>query len=607
MKLFQIANYNTKKLKKYKKKALFLILPLSLMITVTTVVTNHTSNVKTALDKVVFGTIAEQSKLIELTKDFGTSNVGGGRAVFSFNSDDSSFTETDLEVIKNTENVEAASINSSVPISNATTDSLFDGKSVGINSLYTLDSNLASLFTSEDFSYTEGEVIPIILNANSFNESYEDWQGKDEITIDFPARGSGPIKIDMNNNPVKTAAIEYDKSSLIGKEFEISFGGLDEIQDFTNEFTSTGTVFKKLTTEELNAKIEARKSTISAYWDYDKLNTPLKYKFKIVGVIEDESSFENYIPQAFAEKLMKDYYQNQLDARNSTAISTDDLGSKFLGTNFDGVEIQNNAFPGGARMIRFGGPGAVSNQDQDEDTEQYNIPGLVLKTERSGNTNQFLMGGSATVEGEYKSSDAYELSAKSGTKIIIKVNNFYNRTSVVKALNEKGYAYQDLYKSDVFSGLQSNIENVSKGLVVFFIAFNTILIVITMSKFVSESKKEIGILRAMGAKKSDIRNMFMGQALIYSIIALIVGLALGVGTTFLTSSLVKSWFDSEIGGAIKDSFNITSKADANTFLRLDLVSIGIFALILIGVTLVISYIPARKAAGLKPVEAIRKE
>lgn len=578
------------------------------MITVTTVVASHTSNVKVALDKVVFGTIAEQSKLIELTKDFGTANASGGRAVFSFNSEDINFTETDLEVIKNTENVEAASINSSVPVTNATTNSLFDGKSVSFNSLYALDSNLASLFTSEDFSYTEGTVIPIILNANSFNETYEDWQGKDEITIDFPTRGSGPVKIDMNNNPVKTAAIDYDKSSLVGKEFEISFGGLDEIQDFTNEFTTTGSIFKKLTTDELNAKIEARKSAISAYWDYNKLSTPLKYKFKIVGIIEDESSFENYVPQAFAEKLMKDYYQNQLDARNTTAISTDDLGSKFLGTNFDGVEIQNNAFPGGARMIRFGGPGGASAaSEEDQDTEQYNIPGLVLKTERSGDTNQFMLGGSATVEGEYKSADAYELSAKSGTKIIIKVNNFYNRTSVVKALNDKGYAYQDLYKSDVFSGLQSNIENVSKGLVVFFIAFNTILIVITMSKFVSESKKEIGILRAMGAKKSDIRNMFMGQALIYSVIALIIGLALGVGTTFLTSGLVKKWFDSEIGGAIKDSFNITSKADANTFLRLDLVSIGIFALILIGVTLVISYIPARKAAGLKPVEAIRKE
>lgn len=611
MKLTEITKINYRKLFFYRTKSLYLILPIVTLVILGIIVTSQIQNIKTATDKSFFGTVAEKSRLIELSKDGGLQMARGGSVTMRFDSSDSNFNENDLAAIEAIEGVETASINASVPVTNVKTSDLFEGKTLTISSLTGIDSALAGLYTDDEFSYTEGESIPIILNANTFVETYEDWGDKTEITMELgrPGNGGGAQDL-MAKSPIKTQAIDYNKEDLIGTEFELTVGGLDSIQTYEQNFSGTGITFTKKTAEEIAAEEATRAADISTYWNYDQIKTPLKYKFVVVGVIEDESNFDSYIPSEFADKLMKDYISNQITARTSTEIATELLDNTFTGIKFDGVEFSTQfAGLGGFRAVRMvGGPGgAISAEDSEEESVSYAIPGLIIKTEREETSSNSLFGPSGDAEGVHLDSDVYTKVQRTGTKILIKTSDIYSRSNVVLALNEEGYAYQDLFKSEVFSDLQKNLNLASLGITALFIGVSALVVMFTMGKFVSESTKEIGVLRSIGAKRSDIRNMFVSQAILYTIVAYIIGSILGFILNLVISGGVYNWFDGSIGDSLRESFDVVVKIDKSIFTNFNVRAFGIYSMILLVIALIISLIPALKASRMSPVTAIKGE
>lgn len=216
-----------------------------------------------------------------------------------------------------------------------------------MNNIVELDPNSASLYTTEKFDYTDGTttVIPIILNANTFIQQYEDWGGKTSIDVTFN-RGSnlcrtatpGTNPVADSGAPIKTKTIDYTKDTLIGKTFTIQFGGVDPITDYTVT-PGSGTInFTQLSTADIATKAAAQQTTLSTYWDYNKLNTPVTYTFKVVGLVQTDSDNKTYIPASFADTLMNKYIQNQLSARNTTAIPTTVLNSTYKGLTYDGTQ-----------------------------------------------------------------------------------------------------------------------------------------------------------------------------------------------------------------------------------------------------------------------------
>ena len=621
MNIFNINYLNLKKLKVFRNKALFLILPLAILVSAMIVITSQSKNLTAAIDKSVFGTIEEQSRLIELSKNVafglaGPPSRGGGGGSFSVSSlggsGDSTYYESDVEAILSIDGVETAALNSTVPISNAKVNNLFEDD-FNISSLTGIDSDLAGLYTEKDFTYKEGQAIPIILNGNTFINEYIDWGGKDEIVMEFNATpGSGPRMINMNDSsPRKTKAISYEKSEIIGKEFTIEFGGLEALQQFVESFTSNGITFTKLTEEELQAKVDARKTEISKYWDYEKISTPIKYTFVVAGVTESQSNINTYVPEEFAKKLMTDFVQNQLDARNTTEIPLSVLDTTFTGINFDGTEIKSSVSMFGGRVMTFsaGGPGGVvANSDNNQpESSQYAIPGLVISTERTEDTSSFFGSGGGEVLGVYTANDVYEKASKSSSTILIKTSSIYDRAKVVDALNDGGYAYQDLFKSDVFNELKNTLNTLSLVLSIAFIGVSSLIVVFTVSKFVSESRKEIGILRAMGATKATIRNMFLLQGILYSLIGFTFGSILGYLFLQLTAGPVHQWFVNVIGKTIKESFNTVVNVEQGAFSGLHIQSYLTYSAILFLIIIIASLIPAIRAARLSPVQAIKGE
>jgi putative ABC transport system permease protein len=100
---------------------------------------------------------------------------------------------------------------------------------------------------------------------------------------------------------------------------------------------------------------------------------------------------------------------------------------------------------------------------------------------------------------------------------------------------------------------------------------------------VTERTKEIGIRKAIGAKKRNILVQFLTEAVILCLLGGIVGIVSGVVAGNFAGSLL----------------------DAKTVLPVDWIMIGIFLCVVIGVSF--GTYPAYKASNLDPIEALRYE
>ncbi len=605
MKYLSAFSINYKKLKFRTRKALFLILPIIILISLSIIISSQVKNVQKATDESIFGEIEEENTIIKLEYQMDISPQGGNFNPFS---EDNQYTDVDVETIKLINKVEDASIDYSLPITNILSDDLFEGISISFQEITMLNTNMAEMYTSEDFIYVEGEPIPIILSANNFTESYEDWDGEDQIEIDFRAsrdnNGEPPGSPEdmQQNTPVKTRAIDYDKDELIGKEFTITFGGFSDIQTYEMERSEGSMLITKLTDEEIQEKEDSRASDINEYWDYSTLKEGITYTFKIVGITEYQDSRSTYIPEDFTYKLMEEYISLQLDSLKDTEIDTDLLNSTFLGATYDLTELvssgSNFGFGRGRDISPGGSPNQMFGGEEETSTESYEIPGLIIELSEDG---------SEEVIGIYEDTSVFEESVKTGNVINIKINSIYDRAQVVEDLNDLGYAYQDVNDLEVFSNIQNTLDKISVGVIIAFIVLTIAVIILTMSKFVSDSTKEIGIFRAVGFTKKNILTIFLTQSLLYTAVGYIIGVIIGFLGNILASSFVANWFDNLISSTIEETFNVVNAVDHSIFTTFDIDSLAILSAILVIITIVISFIPAIKASNVSPVEAIKNE
>lgn len=100
---------------------------------------------------------------------------------------------------------------------------------------------------------------------------------------------------------------------------------------------------------------------------------------------------------------------------------------------------------------------------------------------------------------------------------------------------------------------------------------------------VTERTREIGLRKAIGAKKRDISTQFLAEAVALTVIGGIIGIILGWGIAYFVN----------LTGVVKTSVSVPS-----IFL-----AFGVSAFI----GIVFGYYPARRAAALNPIEAMRYE
>jgi putative ABC transport system permease protein len=106
---------------------------------------------------------------------------------------------------------------------------------------------------------------------------------------------------------------------------------------------------------------------------------------------------------------------------------------------------------------------------------------------------------------------------------------------------------------------------------------------------VTERTREIGIRRALGAKRRDITLQFLVEAVAQTTVGGLVGVVLGLGSIFIIP-WVWTWFTGEHLPA-----------------RMNVESIFLSLIVSISVGIVFGWYPSRRAAMLDPIEALRHE
>ncbi|MGE7171963.1 ATP-binding cassette domain-containing protein [Latilactobacillus sakei] len=178
-----------------------------------------------------------------------------------------------------------------------------------------------------------------------------------------------------------------------------------------------------------------------------------------------------------------------------------------------------------------------------------------------------------------------------------------NKTQNVKAVQNKIKAYDSkvdgkTQKDYQITGVGAILDSINTYLKLAFyvlagiagisLLVSAIMIIVVLYISVSERTKEIGILRAIGARKKDIRHLFMSEAFLIGLFSSILGALIAWGGQALVNVI----------------------AQPLTHMPIVAITSGyvIFGIVIsIVISLLAALAPSRKAAKLDPIEALAAE
>ena len=186
--------------------------------------------------------------------------------------------------------------------------------------------------------------------------------------------------------------------------------------------------------------------------------------------------------------------------------------------------------------------------------------------------------------------DIYPVDFESKAKII-DILDGYNDKMKADGEEDKVITYTD-FVGALMSSVTDIINMISYVLVAFVaisLVVSSIMIGVITYISVLERKKEIGILRSIGASKGDISRVFNAETLIVGFVAGAIGIGVTALACIPANAIVYSLFD------VKDVASLPWQA----------------ALILVAISMLLTFlaglIPSRAASRKDPVEALRSE
>ncbi len=186
------------------------------------------------------------------------------------------------------------------------------------------------------------------------------------------------------------------------------------------------------------------------------------------------------------------------------------------------------------------------------------------------------------------------------SEIDIYPGNFDDKEQVIRILDEYNASQTDDAKKITYTDLVgtlmesvTRIVNMISYLLIAFVSISLIVssIMIAVITYISvlERKKEIGILRSIGASKHNVSSVFNAETVIEGLVSGVMGIAITLAASIPVNAYVLNRY------AVADIMQLSWQ----------------HAVILIGISVLLTFlaglIPASKASREDPVEALRSE
>lgn len=182
--------------------------------------------------------------------------------------------------------------------------------------------------------------------------------------------------------------------------------------------------------------------------------------------------------------------------------------------------------------------------------------------------------------------------------IMIYPKNFAAKDQVIDYLNDYNKKLKSSKDEIVYTDMAQTMSDMTGGIMdgitIVLVAFASISLVVSLIMVgiityisVLERTKEIGILRALGARKKDITRVFNAETFIIGTCSGLLGIVIAWALTFPINTII---------------YNLTELEDVSALQPLHAISLLIISVIL---TMIGGWIPAKYAATKDPVESLR--
>jgi putative ABC transport system permease protein len=169
---------------------------------------------------------------------------------------------------------------------------------------------------------------------------------------------------------------------------------------------------------------------------------------------------------------------------------------------------------------------------------------------------------------------------------------YTNISQPIEAMGFRTFSFAERFKEIQRAFLYFDLALGVVGLIALFTA--SLGIVNTMFMSVNERRKEIGILKSLGADEREIRSLFLVESGVIGVLGSAAGITFGWGITRVVSAIAQHYMKEE-GIPPFDLFALP------IWLILIALSLGVVVSLLAG------YFPASRAARVDPVAALRNE